>query len=203
MTRWQWGALAVVGVGAITGMVYRAGVGAERQRGLTARLELVIAQADSDRVHAARVAHLELLGVERETARREAQTRAEAAERRALSAAGDAVAARGALQEARTSTDSLLAYPPMVDALTRQVGELDSARVGYRDALTASLQRGILLTARIATDSVLIAQQRNLLKTITPPPPSRFGWGCVAGVTVAAGLRTGAGLGITCGRRLG
>ena len=203
MKPWQWGALAVVGVGLLAALAYTVGVGAERNRGLTARLALITANADSARVHAAAVARLEVLAVSRETARREAHARAEAADARARLATGDAVAARSGLTEARTERDSLLAYPPLVDALTRQVVALDSARLGYRDALTASQQRTALLVIRVGTDSAEIVRQRKLLATVTPPPTPRNSWGCVAGVTIAGGLRSGAGIGITCGRRLG
>ena len=192
-----------LGIVALAATAYTTGVGVERNRGFTARLALIVAQSDTARVHAAEVARLEQLAVARETARREAQGRAEAADARAQSATQDAVAARGALQATRTAADSLLAYPPLAEALTRQVVALDSARLGYRDALRASQQRATLLVARSVSDSAMIAQQRRLLATVTPPPPARAGWGCVAGVTIAGGIRSGAGIGITCGRRLG
>lgn len=203
MRPWHWVALAVIGVGALAVLAYTTGLGVERNRGITARLALITAHQDSARIHAAEVARLTQLSVSRETLRREAQARAEAAERRLQSATQGVVAARDSLADARTAADSLLAYPPLVDALTRQVAVLDSARIGYRDALTASQQRAALLTARIATDSAEIVRQRNLLATVTPPPPSKSGWGCTAGVTIAGGIRSGAGIGITCGRRLG
>ena len=203
MKPWQWVGLAGIGVAALAVMAYTTGLGVERNRGLTARLALITANAESARVHAAAVARLEVLAVSRETSRREAEARAEAADLRARLATGDAVAARGALLATRTAADSLLAYPPLVEALTRQVAATDSARVGYRDALTASQQRIAILVLRAGTDSAEIARQRKLILTVTPPPTPRNSWGCVAGITIAGGIRSGAGIGITCGRRLG
>ena len=203
MKPWHWVGLAGIGVAALAVLAYTTGLGVERNRGLTARLALITANNDSARVHAAKVAHLEGLAVARETLRREAQARAEAAERRVRAATEDAAKARSGLVDARTAADSLLVYPPLVDALTRQVALLDSARLGYRDALTASQQRAAAFVLRIAADSAEIVRQRKLLATVTPPPPSKNGWGCVAGIGIAGGLRSGAGIGITCGRRLG
>ena len=203
MKPWHWVALAVIGVAALAVLAYTTGVGVERNRGITARLALITANNDSARVHAAQIARLEADAIARETLRREAQARAEAAERREQSVAQGAIAARDSLAKARTAADSLLAYPPLVDALTRQVAVLDSARIGYRDALTASQQRAAVFLARIAADSAEIERQRRLIGTVTPSTPKPSGWGCVAGVTIAGGLRSGAGIGITCGRRLG
>lgn len=203
MKPWHWVGLAVIGVAALAVLAYTTGVGVERNRGITARLALITANNDSARAHAAQIARLEQLAVSRETLRREAQARAEAAERRAQSASQGVVAARDSLKASRTAADSLKAYPPLVASLARQVFTLDTTAKGYKAAAAASDLKVITLEARIAADSAEIARQRRLIGTVTPSTPKPSGWGCVAGVTIAGGIRSGAGIGITCGRRLG
>ena len=203
MTWWQWGLAVLVAAAGIAFGGFKYGVTTQRKDDADARLRLAV-QVDSARTaHAAELAALNVEMVSRSTLLALAEARATAAESKAQRSADDVLTAQDALRASQTTGDSLRAYPPIVEALTRQVEAVDSARVAYRDALTASHERAGLLLRRIAADSTLIQRQAVIIANIIPPPPpSKSGWGCVAGVTVATGLRTGAGLGITCGRKL-
>jgi hypothetical protein len=201
VTWWKWGLAALVVAGLLAASGFAAGVSKQRADDTKARLAIIAAASERDRVHAATIAALEK-DVARETAATEAATaRAVIAERRAQSVMRDVSDTRDALTAAQTAADSLAAYPPVVDALTRQLVAVDSARLGYRDALAASVAASGLLRQRIAADSVLIRQQATTLAMMIPVAKVTSRWACVAGVGVTTGLRTGAGLGITCGRR--
>jgi hypothetical protein len=191
------GALLCLGIGMLLGGALEARRAASRTQAI---LDTVAAQTIA---HAATVAALRSEMVARDTSLAKAEQRATAAE------AGIAVtrkqhrAALAALSEASTALDSLATYPAVVDALSRELVAVDSARVGYRDALAASQARAGALLGRIAADSLLIERQRIALRRVSaPPPPSKSGWGCVAGVGAVTGLRSGLGVGVTCGRRL-
>lgn len=203
MTWWQWALAVLVLAAGLAFGAFRLGVTTQRKDDADARLRLA-AQVDSaQQAHAAEVSALKLDVSRFSTLATVAESRATASDRAAQRLADDAQTAQDALRASQTTADSLRAYPAVVDALTRQVVALDSARLGYRDALAASQERAGLLLARIATDSVLIERQRDALgKVIPPPPPSKSGWGCVAGVGAVTGARTGLGVGVTCGRKL-
>ncbi len=203
MTWWQWALAVLVLAAGLAFGAFRLGVTTQRRDDADARLRLAVALDSVRQAHAADTARLNREVARGTLAATVAEARAKAAESTAQRATDDVLAAQDALRASQTTADSLRAYPAVVDALTLQVVALDSARLGYRDALAASQQRAGLLLARIATDSVLIERQRDALgKVIPPPPPSKSGWGCVAGVGAVTGARTGLGVGVTCGRRL-
>ena len=203
MTWWQWGLAVLVAAAGIAFGGFKYGVTTQRKDDADARLRLAV-QVDSARTaHAAEVAAIAAELVSRGVELTHADYRARVAEAARQSVTNEALAARDALKASQTTADSLSAYPPLVDALTRELEVADSARVAYRDEVAASHERAGLLLRRIAADSTLIQRQAVIIANIIPPPPpSKSGWGCVAGVTVATGLRTGAGLGVTCGRKL-
>ena len=203
MTWWQWGLAVLVTAAGIAFGGFKYGVTTQRKDDADARLRLAV-QVDSARTaHAAEVATIAAELVSRGVELTHADYRARVAEAARQSVTNEALAARDALKASQTTADSLSAYPPLVDALTRELEVADSARVAYRDEVAASHERAGLLLRRIAADSTLIQRQAVIIaQIIPPPPPSKSGWGCVAGVTVATGLRTGAGLGVTCGRKL-
>jgi F0F1-type ATP synthase membrane subunit c/vacuolar-type H+-ATPase subunit K len=190
-------ALLLVGLGAIVG-------GALESKQAAKRAAALAVQSDSARAEWYRaVARLAVDVENRETLRLAAEARAKAAEGKAGVAARETATIRQELAAAVTAADSLATYPPLVDALTRQVVALDSSRTAYRDALAASVEASGVLRARIAVDSLALHDARRALAkaiTVTPDKPSR--WACVAGITVATGIRTGAGVGFTCGRRV-
>lgn len=203
MTWWQWGLAVLVTAAGIALGGFRLGVTTQRKDDADARLRLAV-QVDSARqAHAADLAALNVEMVSRATALTLAEARATAADRKAERSAEDVAATRDALVSAESAADSLRAYPPLVDALTRQVEVVDSARIGYRDALAASQERSGLLLRRIAADSTLIQRQAVIIANIIPPPPpSKSRWACVAGLGAVTGARTGLGIGVTCGRTL-
>ena len=203
MTWWQWGLAVLVAAAGIAFGGFKYGVTTQRKDDSDARLRLAV-QVDSARTaHAAEVATIAAELVSRGVELTHADYRARVAEAARQSVTNEALAARDALKASQTTADSLSAYPPLVDALTRELEVADSARVAYRDEVAASHERAGLLLRRIAADSTLLQRQAVIIaNVIPPPPPSKSGWGCVAGVTVATGLRTGAGLGVTCGRKL-
>lgn len=203
MTWWQWGLAVLVAAAGIAFGGFHLGVTTQRKDDADARLRLAV-QVDSARTaHAAEVATIAAELVSRGVELTHADYRARVAEAARQSVTNEALAARDALKASQTTADSLSAYPPLVDALTRELEVADSARVAYRDEVAASHERAGLLLRRIAADSTLLQRQAVIIaNVIPPPPPSKSGWGCVAGVTVATGLRTGAGLGVTCGRKL-
>ena len=196
-------AVGVVLLLAIAWGCFRLGVITQRKDDSDARLRLAV-QVDSARnAHAAEVATLKIDVSRFSTLVALAESRAKAAESTAQRATEDVLTAQDALRASQTTADSLRAYPAVVDALTRQVTALDSARLGYRDALAASQERAGLLLARIAADSALIQRQAVIIANVVPPPPpGRSGWACVAGLGAVTGARTGLGLGVTCGRTL-
>ena len=203
MTWWQWGLAVLVAAAGIAFGGFRFGVTTQRKDDADARLRLAV-QVDSARqAHAADTARLNR-DVARESTRATfAEARARAADATAQRATDDAQTAQDALSATQTAADSLRAYPPLVDALTRQVEAGDSARIALRDALDASHERAGLLLRRIAADSALIQRQAVIIANVVPPPPpGRSGWACVAGLGAVTGARTGLGLGVTCGRTL-
>ena len=203
MTWWQWALAVLVLTAGLAFGAFRLGVTTQRKDDADARLRLAAALDTVRQAHAADTARLNRDVARGTLAATVAESRATASDRAAQRSADDVLTAQDALRASQTTADSLRAYPAVVDALTRQVVALDSARLGYRDALAASQERAGLLLARIATDSVLIERQRDALgKVIPPPPPSKSGWGCVAGVGAVTGARTGLGVGVTCGRKL-
>ena len=195
-------AVGVVLLLAIAWGCFRLGVITQRKDDSDARLRLAV-QVDSARnAHAAEVATLKIDVSRFSTLATLAEARATAAERKVARARADTDSTRAALLAATTTADSLAAYPPLVDALTRQVEAGDSVQVALRDALTASHARAGVLLARIAADSTLIQRQAATLATIVPVAKVQSGWACVAGLGAVTGARTGLGLGVTCGRRL-
>ena len=203
MTWWQWTLAVLVLTAGLAFGAFRWGVTTQRRDDADARLRLAASLDSTRTAHASQVSALKVDVSRFSTLVALAESRAKAAESTAQRATEDVLTAQDALRASQTTADSLRAYPAVVDALTRQVTALDSARLGYRDALAASQERAGLLLARIATDSVLIERQRDALGKVTPtPPPSKSGWGCVAGVGAVTGVRTGLGVGVTCGRRL-
>ena len=203
MTWWQWGLAVLVAAAGIALGGFHLGVTTQRKDDADARVRLAV-QVDSARTaHAADTARL-ADDVARATLRATlAENRAVEAEAAAQHVADEVLVAQDALRASQTTADSLSAYPPLVDALTRERDSLKASREGYKAALAASKEKSALLLSRIAVDGVLSAAKDVMLGSVTPPPPpSKSGWGCVAGVTVATGLRTGAGLGVTCGRKL-
>lgn len=203
MTWWQWGLAVLVAAAGIAFGGFRYGVTTQRKDDADARLRLA-AQVDSARTaHAAEVAAIKAELVSRGVALTQSDNRARVAEAARQAATDSVVAARGALVSAESAADSLRAYPPIVEALTRELEVADSARVAYRDALTADYERAALLLRRIAADSALIQRQAVIIANVVPPPPpGRSGWACVAGLGAVTGARTGLGLGVTCGRTL-
>ena len=203
MTWWQWGLAVLVAAAGIAFGGFKYGVTTQRKDDSDARLRLAVSWDSAQSAHAAEVGAITAELVSRGVALTHANYRARVAEMARQSVTNEALAARDALKASQTTADSLSAYPPLVDALTRELEVADSARVAYRDEVAASHERAGLLLRRIAADSTLIQRQALIIaNVIPPPPPSKSGWGCVAGVTVATGLRTGAGLGVTCGRKL-
>lgn len=203
MTWWQWGLAVLVAAAGIAFGGFRYGVTTQRKDDADARLRLAV-QVDSARTaHAAEVAAIKAELISRGVALTQSDNRARVAEAARRAATDSVVAARGALVSAESAADSLRAYPPIVEALTRELEVADSARVAYRDALTADYERAALLLRRIAADSVLIQRQAVIIaQIIPPPPPPKSRWACVAGVGAVTGARTGLGLGVTCGRTL-
>jgi hypothetical protein len=203
VTWWQWTLAVLLAAAGIAFGGFRFGVLTQRKDDADARLRLAVQVDSSRQAHAAALAALNVEMVSRATALTLAEARAAAADRKAVNADVDRLAALDNLKDAQTAADSLAAYPPVVDALTRQLVAVDSSRLAYRDALTASQERSALLLRRITADSAVIVQLNTALgKVIPPPPPSKSGWGCVAGVGAVTGARTGLGFGVTCGRKL-
>jgi hypothetical protein len=183
MTWWKWLLIALVVAALLVGGGYHGGVTAERQRGAQRTIALLAAQGELDRAYADTVAKLEAGIVARDTSVAREKARANAAEGKAGVAARETATIRQELAVAMTAADSLAAYPPLVDALTRQVIALDSSRAGYRDALAASLQASGLLRQRLAVDSLALHDARAALAkaiTVLPVTPSRGGIGRTA-----------------------
>lgn len=203
MSPWRWALAIAVVVAVIGGVGFRFGVMTQRRDDLAARLRLAVEIDTATVRHAREVADLNASVSRFSTLAAIAVRRAEEAEAGRQSVREAVRSAQEALTASQTTVDSLTAYPPLVEALTRQVEVVDSARVAYRDALAASQERSGLLLRRIAADSTLIQRQAVIIANIIPPPPpSKSRWACVAGATIAMGVRAGAGLGIACGRTL-
>lgn len=202
MTWWRWGLAALVAAAGIAFGGFKYGVTTQRKDDADARLRLAVSLDSARSAHAAAVATLKIDVSRFSTLATLAEARATAAESKAQRSADDVLSAQDALRASQTTGDSLRAYPPIVEALTRRVEAVDSARIGYRDALAASQQRAGVLLARIAADSTLIERQAATLAKIIPVAKVHSRWACVAGATIAMGLRAGAGLGFTCGRTL-
>lgn len=203
MTWWQWGLAVLVTAAGIAFGGFKYGVTTQRKDDADARLRLAASIDSVQLVHAADVAKLKVDVSRFSTLATLAEARATAAESKAQRSADDVLSAQDALRASQTTGDSLRAYPPIVEALTRQVEAVDSARIAYRDALTASHERAGLLLRRIAADSTLLQRQAVIIaNVIPPPPPSKSGWACVAGLGAVTGARTGLGIGAMCGRKL-
>lgn len=202
MTWWQWGLAVLVTAAGIAFGGFKYGVTTQRKDDADARLRLAASIDSVQLVHAADVAKLKVDVSRFSTLATLAEARATAAESKAQRSADDVLSAQDALRASQTTGDSLRAYPPIVEALTRQVEAGDSVQVALRDALTASHARAGVLLARIAADSTLIQRQAATLATIVPVAKVQSGWACVAGLGAVTGARTGLGLGVTCGRRL-
>lgn len=197
-------ALSAVVVLAVIGLAgFRLGVITQRRDDSDARLRLSASLDSARSVHAAAVATLKADVSRFSTLVTLAENRAVDAEAAAQHVADEVLVAQDSLKASQTREDSLRAYPPLVDALTRERDSLKASSEGYKAALAASKEKSALLLSRIAVDGVLSAAKDVMLGSVVPPAsPPKSRWACVAGATVAMGIRAGAGLGITCGRRL-
>lgn len=195
MTWWRWLLVGVLVALLLLLVGYQGGVTVERERGARRSIALLAAQIEIDRAHADTVATLNAAVVARDTLVRRETARAQAAEGKAGVAARETATIRQELAAASSAADSLAAYPPLVDALTRQVVALDSSRAGYRDALAQSVQAAGLLRQRIAVDSVALHQARVALAraiTVVPVTRSRGGIGRAAETAAVAAATVGA-----------
>jgi len=203
VTWWQWTLAVLMAAAGIALAGFRFGVITQRKDDTDARLRLAVQVDSAQQAHAAALAALNVEMVSRATALTIAENRAKAAEKFVARTSATTDSMRAELVSAAGAADSLTAYARLANALSYQMIALDSSRLAYRDALTASQERSALLLRRIAADSAVIVQLNTALgKVIPPPPPTKSGWGCVAGVGAVTGARTGLGVGITCGRRL-
>jgi len=203
VTWWQWTIAVLLAAAGIAFGGFRFGVLTQRKDDADARLRLAVQVDSSQQAHAAALGALKDDVSRFSTLATLAENRAKAAEKFVARTSATSDSMRAELAGAAGAADSLTAYARLANALSYQVIALDSSRTAYRDALTASQERSALLLRRITADSAVIVQLNTALgKVIPPPPPSKSGWGCVAGVGAVTGARTGLGFGITCGRRL-
>lgn len=210
-------AVGVVLLLAIAWGCFRLGVITQRKDDSDARLRLAESLQIARLAHAADTTRLAAEVSRATMAATKARMESIAAETKVVMAQYKVAAARDsmsaavtALNAAHSPEDSLLAYPVMVKALngvvlmlTLQVAAEEDVVAKYRREASEEQSRSAVLLKRIATDSILRDQQDRVLgKVLPPPPPSKSRWACVAGATVAMGLRAGAGIGFTCGRTL-